>query len=204
MSVSDIKPVSESISTDTGKKSLASMWNSPVYNEGHRGVPPGGPLAATANRAPSIHLGLRQVQPREEGDHTAVRRPSVRGRVRVGHAARALTAQRRATARLYLVSFHWTTKPMNLREFLEQRERELLLEIGKLQKALAPKEAELAEVRRAKAALGMTSMASEVAGDLAADEALLRSVSIGRVDELKRTLEEARADAQVAMAKPAE
>ncbi|MGA8760474.1 MAG: hypothetical protein WB611_29960 [Stellaceae bacterium] len=93
---------------------------------------------------------------------------------------------------------------MNLREFLEQRERELLLEIGKLQKALAPKEAELAEVRRAKAALGMTSMASEVAGDLAADEALLRSVSIGRVDELKRTLEEARADAQVAMAKPAE
>jgi hypothetical protein len=44
---------------------------------------------------------------------------------------------------------------MNLREFLETRERELLREIATLHEQVAPKEAELSEIRRAKAALGI-------------------------------------------------
>jgi hypothetical protein len=45
---------------------------------------------------------------------------------------------------------------MNLRDFLEQRERELLQEIADLHGQLSPKEAELAEVRRAKGSIGMS------------------------------------------------
>jgi hypothetical protein len=44
---------------------------------------------------------------------------------------------------------------MNLRTFLEDRERELVKEIDQLHAKLSPLEAELAEVRRAKAALGL-------------------------------------------------
>jgi hypothetical protein len=44
---------------------------------------------------------------------------------------------------------------MTLREFLEARERELVDEIGTLRGDLVPKEAELAEIRRAKVAIGM-------------------------------------------------
>lgn len=44
---------------------------------------------------------------------------------------------------------------MNLREFLETRERELVTEINDLHGKLAPLEAELAEVRRARGALGI-------------------------------------------------
>jgi hypothetical protein len=46
---------------------------------------------------------------------------------------------------------------MNLRQFLENRERELMEEIADLHGQLAPKEAELAEIRRAKAAIGMAA-----------------------------------------------
>ncbi len=44
---------------------------------------------------------------------------------------------------------------MTLREFLEARECELVDEIGALRGDLVPKEAELAEIRRAKVAIGM-------------------------------------------------
>ena len=44
---------------------------------------------------------------------------------------------------------------MTFREFLESRERELVSEIEGLRGDLAPKEAELAEIRRAKVAIGM-------------------------------------------------
>jgi len=40
---------------------------------------------------------------------------------------------------------------MNLRDFLEERERELLSEIDQLHAQLAPKEAELAEVAERRA-----------------------------------------------------
>lgn len=46
---------------------------------------------------------------------------------------------------------------MTLRDFLVTREQELLQAISELHAALMPLEAELAEVRRAKGALGMTS-----------------------------------------------
>jgi hypothetical protein len=42
-----------------------------------------------------------------------------------------------------------------LRDFVERRERELTLQIGALKSQIAPKETELAEIRRTKAALGM-------------------------------------------------
>jgi hypothetical protein len=44
---------------------------------------------------------------------------------------------------------------MNLREFLEQREKELTEQIAELHGKVAPLEAELAELRRTKAAIGM-------------------------------------------------
>jgi hypothetical protein len=53
---------------------------------------------------------------------------------------------------------------MTLREFLDVRERELLEEIERLRGDLSPKEAELAEVRRAKAALGMGVLVSARSG----------------------------------------
>ncbi len=46
---------------------------------------------------------------------------------------------------------------MNLREFLESREQELLKEIGEHHGRLAPLEAELAEICRAKGALGISA-----------------------------------------------
>jgi hypothetical protein len=46
---------------------------------------------------------------------------------------------------------------MNLRDFLEQRERELSEQIAAHHAQLAPLEAELAEIRRAKGALGVSS-----------------------------------------------
>lgn len=45
----------------------------------------------------------------------------------------------------------------SLREFLDERERELLEQIAELDRHRAPKEAELAEIRRAKAAIGAGS-----------------------------------------------
>jgi hypothetical protein len=48
---------------------------------------------------------------------------------------------------------------MALRDYLEQRERELLDMLGSLYNQIAPLEAELAEVRRAKGAVGMPSEA---------------------------------------------
>jgi len=50
----------------------------------------------------------------------------------------------------------------SLRDFLERRERGLVGEIAALQGQLAPKEAELAEVRRAKGALGMPSLGAQL------------------------------------------
>src|SRR5580700_2642005 len=44
---------------------------------------------------------------------------------------------------------------MALRDYLEQRERELLEELGELRSKITPMEAELAEIRRAKVAIGM-------------------------------------------------
>lgn len=71
---------------------------------------------------------------------------------------------------------------MGLRDYLEQRESELLTEIGDLHRKLAPLEAELAEVRRAKAAIGMP-----ISDAAPADEKLLRSVTLERFDEVQRT-----------------
>ena len=50
---------------------------------------------------------------------------------------------------------------MKLREFLENREHELVREIDECHGKLAPLEAELAEVRRAKGALGMPPRRSQ-------------------------------------------
>lgn len=50
---------------------------------------------------------------------------------------------------------------MTLRDFLETRERELMEQIATLQDELAPKERELAEIRRVKAALALPSQTSE-------------------------------------------
>ena len=55
---------------------------------------------------------------------------------------------------------------MTLRDYLEQRERELVEKLGLLYGEIAPKEAELAEVRRAKAAIGFASFQSTTAGTL--------------------------------------
>ncbi len=43
-----------------------------------------------------------------------------------------------------------------IRSFLDERERELTIEIAKLTEQLAPLEGELADIRRAKAALGLS------------------------------------------------
>jgi hypothetical protein len=59
---------------------------------------------------------------------------------------------------------------MHLRDFLESRERELMVEIAALHKQLTPLEGELAEIRRAKAAVGSTrSAARESAAKLGKD-----------------------------------
>lgn len=47
--------------------------------------------------------------------------------------------------------------PMSLREFLDQREQELIPEIAELQKRLIPLEAELAEVRGTRQMLDRSS-----------------------------------------------
>ena len=78
-----------------------------------------------------------------------------------------------------------------LREFLERRERELGEEITALHGQLMPKEAELAEVRRAKGALGIPSIFqlsargtahSSGRGTLHADAAVMPAVTVAPSD----------------------
>ncbi len=66
---------------------------------------------------------------------------------------------------------------MSLRNYLEQRERELLHELRAFYTSISKKEAELAEVRRAMAAIGMPTPSS------ASDEEVLRSTTVGEFVE---------------------
>ena len=52
---------------------------------------------------------------------------------------------------------------MNLPEFLEKREKELVAEINELRRALLPREAELAQVRRAKVTIAPIGNAAAIA-----------------------------------------
>jgi hypothetical protein len=68
---------------------------------------------------------------------------------------------------------------MNLRDFLEGRERELLEKIASLHSQLTPLESELAEIRRAKGAIGVAALT-------AMDQVLLGVPAIGSLgDALK-------------------
>jgi hypothetical protein len=89
---------------------------------------------------------------------------------------------------------------MNLRDFLETRERELLEAIDRLHGQLAPLEAELAEVRRAKGALGISP--SEADSD-SGTNALLRSLAADTVFGVTN-IEEAVKFAIEGLPKPAE
>jgi hypothetical protein len=80
----------------------------------------------------------------------------------------------------------------NVRDLLDRRERELMQQIDLLQRELAalrkdltPKEIELIEVRRAKAALGMTAESSFV--DIASPQQRFENPSSNRKSELEDT-----------------